>query len=340
MRTFSLIFALLISVSSTSLADTVRFSPDSQLIGELKRLERGRVYFDTDATGIVPIEMDNILGIESSQLVRLEMSDGAWYLGYLKKSDSDGYANFESESGVRSIKLDDVVLMTPIEADFVERIDGEINAGLSFTKDSEVLQTNFGVVAEYVSDDYELNLAADSIITRDSANESSHRSAVELSTLRRLHGSWAHWSAGLRVNFERNDGLGTDLRSSFGGGVQRALRQTNSQRVELAGGILYTRERVAGGSSSEESVEGVFSIDYGLFRYDAPEVDLSAKLEVIPNFSEWGRVRSNFDLTLKWEVYEDLFLRLSFYDSFDSDPPSLEADRNDYGVITGVAWEF
>ncbi len=77
--------------------------------------------------------------------------------------------------------------MTPIESEFRERLDGEVNAGFNFSKDSEILQTNFGIVADYVMDDCEINLAAESITSRDSANESSQRSSVSLSALRR---SW------------------------------------------------------------------------------------------------------------------------------------------------------
>ena len=114
----------------------------------------------------------------------------------------------------------------------------------------------------------------------------------------------------------------------------------NLQRLNISAGLLFTKERSAGERTNDESLEGFFAINYELFRYDAPEVDLSTNLEVIPNFSERGRYRTDLDVTLKWELYEDLFWRLSFYDSFDSDPPSAEGDRNDYGVITGLAWEF
>ena len=33
-------------------------------------------------------------------------------------------------------------------------------------------------------------------------------------------------------------------------------------------------------------------------------------------------------------MLDDLFISLSFYDSFDSDPPAAEAEKNDYGLVT------
>jgi len=34
------------------------------------------------------------------------------------------------------------------------------------------------------------------------------------------------------------------------------------------------------------------------------------------------------------------FRKLSFYDSYDSDPVVLGAEKNDYGVNTSLGWDF
>ena len=39
-------------------------------------------------------------------------------------------------------------------------------------------------------------------------------------------------------------------------------------------------------------------------------------------------------------MIEDLFWELSFYDSYDSDPVVLGAEKNDYGVNTSLGWDF
>ena len=36
----------------------------------------------------------------------------------------------------------------------------------------------------------------------------------------------------------------------------------------------------------------------------------------------------------------DFTVVLSFYDSYDSDPPDEAANKNDYGVVTSVGWTF
>lgn len=71
-----------------------------------------------------------------------------------------------------------------------------------------------------------------------------------------------------------------------------------------------------------------------------PELDLSTNLQIIPNLTDTGRVRAELDISLKWEIVEDLFWQLSFYDSYDSDPIVADAEKNDYGVSTSLGWAF
>ena len=84
----------------------------------------------------------------------------------------------------------------------------------------------------------------------------------------------------------------------------------------------------------------MLALGWDWFRYDTPELDLSTSLQIIPNLSESGRVRGEFDISLKWEMVEDLFWELSFYDSYDSDPGVEGAEENDYGVATSLGWEL
>ena len=82
------------------------------------------------------------------------------------------------------------------------------------------------------------------------------------------------------------------------------------------------------------------SAEYQLFRFDEPEVDIFTKLKIIPSLTDIGRVRVEYDLKLRWELVKDLFWEVKFYDSFDSDPRSDSAEKNDYGIVTGVAWDL
>lgn len=84
----------------------------------------------------------------------------------------------------------------------------------------------------------------------------------------------------------------------------------------------------------------MFTINWDWFRFDNPELDWSTTLQVIPNLTDWGRVRANFDTSLRWTVINDLKWGLTFYSKFDNRPVGDEASSNDYGVNTNVTYDF
>ena len=219
----------------------------------------------------------------------------------------------------------------------IERIDGDITLGYNYTKASDVAQLNVGLDLAYRDEQRILSADFNAVSSTSANNESSERANLSFNYIRLLRNRWDAGATGLA---ETNDELGIDRRFSFGGGGGRFLRQTNRSSMLLVGGLQLTQEKAANIEGTDESLEGYGSFTAEWFRYDEPELDFSTTLAVFPSLSDWGRVRANLDLRLKWEIVADLFWDITLYNSYDSDPPSLDADQNDFGVRTSVGWEF
>jgi len=336
----ALIAAVLISSVPAIAApktDILIFLNGDRLTGEIKSLERGRLRFNTDATGTISIEWDDVESLQSNQNIQVETEDGVRHFGHLSKASDEGQLVVETGAGPVSLAVAHVVLMAPIEENRRERIDGDITAGFNFAKASEVQQLQFGLDVDYRTETRIFGLRADAVITDSEDNESSQRENLGLNYTRLRPNRWL---TGAVIRLDRNDELDLDLRTSVGIGGGRILRQSNSTTLQLTGGVQLSRENVSGNESDEETVEAFGSLNWDWFRYDTPELDLSTNLQVIPNLTDTGRVRAEFDIKLKWEIVEDLFWQLTFYDSFDSDPIVVDAEKNDYGVTTSLGWEF
>ena len=65
-------------------------------------------------------------------------------------------------------------------------------------------------------------------------------------------------------------------------------------------------------------------------------VDASA--DYFPGLTDWGRHRLQVNASVRREVWKDVFVALSLYDTFDSVPPSSDAARNDVGVAMSIGW--
>jgi hypothetical protein len=113
----------------------------------------------------------------------------------------------------------------------------------------------------------------------------------------------------------------------------------------LESGLMYSRENLASAEDGEESpdqesIEAYASMHWDVYRFDSPELDLSTSIMIIPSLTESGRVRGEFDIALKWEIIHDLFWEISLYNSYDSDPGTVGAEQNDYGITTSIGYDF
>ena len=88
------------------------------------------------------------------------------------------------------------------------------------------------------------------------------------------------------------------------------------------------------------SGEAVVGGDFLAFRFDSPKLDANTSLYVFPSVTDLGRVRIQFDTRFSYELLKDFTVALTFYDSFDSRPPTAGVEKNDFGVTFGLGWKF
>ncbi len=59
-----------------------------------------------------------------------------------------------------------------------------------------------------------------------------------------------------------------------------------------------------------------------------------------PSLSDPGRVRIAARAGIQQDIWKDFGFAITFFDTYDSRPPTADALRNDYGVTTSVSWTF
>ena len=136
-----------------------------------------------------------------------------------------------------------------------------------------------------------------------------------------------------------NQDLGVDLRATLGGAFGRYLVQTSRQELAAYAGAGVTQEYDVDQDGRTE-VESLFGVQYSYFSFDTPEAKIDASLNVIPSLSQWGRVRGEADLTSSYEIVDDLFFAVTFYGSYDSEPPPAANAQSDFGVTTSLGYSF
>ncbi|MDH3806071.1 MAG: DUF481 domain-containing protein, partial [Gammaproteobacteria bacterium] len=318
-RTTAALIAALMGISMPVIAadktDILTFINGDHLTGEVKSLERGRLRFNTDATGTISIEWDDVAFLKSDQNIQVETENGVRYLGHLSASTDEKQIIVETGSGPVGLETDRVILMTPIEERGLDRLDGDISAGYNLAKADNVTSTHLAIDLNHRTEARILSLEFDSLLTDSSTNEPSQDISLDLDWTRLLANRWL---AGGFISFDRNDELGLDLRTTIGAGGGRILRQSNNSALSLIGGLQVSREDVGADVSDENFLEAFATLQWDWFQYDTPELDLTTSLQIIPNLTDSGEYRGEFKIEVKWEIIEDLFWSLTINDSYDS----------------------
>jgi hypothetical protein len=125
-----------------------------------------------------------------------------------------------------------------------------------------------------------------------------------------------------------------------GGGAGRFLIRTNRVRLTAVGAGVVNREHYTGEESFSTNLEAMGLLGFEFFKFDFPEMDVSTSFAAIPSLTTWGRVRLELNSKLRVEVLKNLYWSLTFWDSFDSQPPTEDFKRNDLGLTTSLGWTF
>ena len=122
-----------------------------------------------------------------------------------------------------------------------------------------------------------------------------------------------------------------------GGGVGRYFLRTNRFEFLLQSGLLVSREFRT--DVTDDQLEAFLGGSIAWFRRSFPRTDIRTEVVVLPSLSESGRIRTNWDVSVKREFVEDLFLDLSVYYTTDNQTPN-EASGDDWGVVTSIGYTF
>jgi hypothetical protein len=130
-----------------------------------------------------------------------------------------------------------------------------------------------------------------------------------------------------------------DLRTSLTAGAGKAFVRTNSSNLYSALAVQANREVSMG--EGQFNLEGVIRAVYSVFIFENPEVSFNLSGDLIPSLSNLGRVRTNIDSSLNWEIFDDLYLKWTFYLNYDNKPLSDTAEKYDWAIsLIGVEYKL
>ena len=322
--------------SAQGKTDVVTLSNGDRITGDIEGLERGRLEFSTNDAGTLYLEWEKLLTLlATSRVFEVVTGDGIRFVGTLTQAPDRSIA-VSGTDRVDAVAMRDVVLITPIGRSFWSKLDGSIDAGFSYTQSSGVAQLNFNSETVYRKPAFAGRISASVMQTEQDDDNDDDRASITASYLRY---PWQRWFVFVATKFETNKSLGLKLRSEVAAAVGPRLINSIRAQMTLGGGVSVNDERGVDVEATQ-NVEGMLAFRAAYYTYDRPKTTLDLSLQYYPSLSNFGRQRLQLDAGAKRELWKDLFVSLSLYNSFDSRPPNETANKNDVGIITSIGWSY
>jgi len=317
--------------------DTIYYQNGDRVTAEVKSLENNKLRLSTDDAGTIYVEWNKVDSVKILNNMRIMLDDGKIMYGKLLTAGEVGKCYIWTSVQVPILmELIRIVSLTPMEDKFVDRLSGTLSSGFSYVKATQVMQLNFDASLKYTAERNLIELSYDGLVSQDPNSGKTQNQNGGLSFIRLFPKNWFYIT---ELNLESNSEMNLDLRTSMTLGAGKVIIRTNFSNFYAALGTLGNRELSQG--EGQFNLEGFFRSVYSIFIFENPEVSLNLSGDIIPSLSDPGRVRSHINSSLKWEVFNDLYLKWTFFLNYDSKPLSETAERYDWAVsLLGLEYKL
>jgi hypothetical protein len=330
-----LVFTVL-PTSAREKTDVIRLKNGDRITGEIRYLMRGMLTVKTDSMSTVEIKWQDVDSVTSEHLFTVQDTSGQLFVGNLQPAADPKHVDISGPAPATNLAQLSVVQIQELEPSVLKRFSGSTDLGYSFAKASTRTQFNFAGDVAYRTERYSAKLDYTSAVGTSNGQTDVNREAASLTGTRYIGRKWLTFA---QVSYDHNLELQLDRRVTLLGGPGYKVTQSNRAMVTVIGGAAFSRESYYG-QPLAKNAEGALGIDAQFFKLYSPKVDIASRFVYFPNFTTWGRQRTEFEGKVRLEVLKDFFVTFALYDSFDSEPPSETATRNDYGFTTGLSWSF
>jgi putative salt-induced outer membrane protein YdiY len=321
--------------------DTVIMKNGDRLTGEVKRLEQGVLYIETDYfSGSVGVDWLQVEKVQSTATFQIVLNDGKRLTGTISKVEAESAPgkdfNVHAAGGDVPISGTDVVQIDSQKQTFWRQLKGSIDFGYNFTSGNNQSSLSTAAGADYVASQWAVGTSYNASFSGQSGGTTTNLFQVQAFGERFFNRN--SYLLGLS-DFLHSSQQDLNLRTTLGGGYGRYFLRTNQNELKWLIGVDYTRANYQSGLAqpTQQNVELLVGAGYQLFHFD--RYTLRSQFLVFPGLSDFGRIRFTTNDTFSVKLSNNFHLDFSFWDNFDSRPP-LNAQKNATGLSTSLGWTF
>ena len=321
--------------------DVVVMNNGDHFTGEVKRLQDGLLYVETDyVAGNIGLDWNQVHSVQSTATYRIVLNNGTRLEGKIEKvagekAQDQDFLIHEAAEEVQ-VPSADIVSIDTKKPTFWRQLQGDIDLGYSYSSGNSQTAANIGTSAAYRTSGWEAGTAYDSTFGGQAGASKTNRQDLQ-STFAKFLNRNSYLLA--LSDFLHSSQQDLTLRTTLGGGYGRYLKRTTSSNLSWLAGIAFVDESfdTTAGHPSDQHAEALLGLQYSLIRFKVG--DFNSQLLTFPGLTDTGRIRVTTNNTLNIKLINNFHLAFTFWDNFDSRPP-LTAKRNELGVSSGIGWSF
>lgn len=314
--------------------DVVTLKNGDQMVGELKKLDKGVIQFSTDySDSDFKIEWSGVQKLTTTTRFLITLSNGERLTGFISNSDSKGLTIATLE-GPRVVGNNQVVYLNSVEDGLWSQIYANVDIGFNLTKAKNLRQFTGSAGLGYLGQSWSWDARINTLTSNQDSVASTQRTDGVVSVNLFLPNDLFAVGA---IDFLSNTEQLLELRTNSRLGIGYYLAHKNYWYWNVSAGIAYIDEQYSNGENSKESMESFIGTELNLF--DLGDFSLFTKITAYPGITEVGRFRTDFKMDLKYNLPLDFYVKGGLNVNYDNQPV-LGASETDYVLSTGLGWEW
>jgi len=335
-RTLKILLVLfMLSPVAFAQKDSLVFTNNNIMVGEIKSMNRGVITVETDySDSDFKIEWEKVSELYSSRSYLIILSDGRRFNGSMSTEEPPSWKINRITGDTVTVERDEIVYFKSYKADFWSRLTASIDLNYSITKANNFNQAGGSLGLGYVAPRWSLTAGYNILRSNQDDVETTLRTDGDLSYRKFLPKDWYFT---IVFSFLSNTEQLLDLRTNLKSGFGKYIIHTNASYLAAEGGISAVNENFEGQDENLNSLEAYLGAEYNV--YDVGDLDFLTRLIVYPSITESGRWRIDYNLDTKYDLPLDFYIKAGLTLNYDNQ--AVEGAENlDYVVQTGIGWEF
>jgi len=330
-----LLFFLVFSLTIEAQNDTIRLKDNTSLTGEIKSLSTGILTMETAFSDKdFKIEFNKVEEIIISRKCIISLTNSRRYFSNIKSETPGTFTLFFEDGTSTQFKMDEMTGLIEVNEKFWKRFKFGLDLGYNFTKANNNAQFTISSYFNFVNERWLMKGNINVLNSSQDSVKNVKRTDAMLEAIRLLHKKWYLLSD---VSYLSNTEQALKGRVSPSLGLGRFIKSTNKLYFGLSLGATYNIENYEDATLNKTSSEAFLSSSFNM--YDFKDFDLKTGIKFYAGLSEKGRIRADYDITIKYDLPWDFYIKTEFTLNYDNQP-AVSGTELDYIFTSGFGYKF